>query len=36
MKGDEVKAQGVVKSWLKGKINQLETERSKTFWQNVD
>jgi hypothetical protein len=36
MKGDELKAQGVVKSWLKGKINQLETERSKTFWQNVD
>jgi len=36
MKGDEVKAQGVVKSWLKGKINQLEAEGSKTFWHNVD
>jgi len=27
MKGDEVKMQGVVKGWLKGKINQLETQR---------
>ncbi len=36
MKGDEVKAQGAVKSWLKGKINQLEAQGSKTFWRNVD
>ena len=36
MNGDEVKTQGVVKSWLKGKINQLEGQKSKTFWQNVD
>ena len=27
-KSDEVKAQSVVKSWLKGKINQLEAQRS--------
>ena len=36
MKGDEGKTQGVVKGWLKGKINQLETQRSQTFGQNVD
>jgi hypothetical protein len=36
MKGDEAKAQNVVKSWLKGKISRLEAERSKPFWQNVD
>ena len=36
MSGDEFKTQGLVKSWLKGKINQLEAQRSKTFWQNVD
>ena len=30
MKGDEVKTQRVVKSWLRGKINQLEGERSHT------
>jgi len=36
MKGNEAKTQGVVKSWLKGKINQLEAERSNPFWQNVD
>jgi len=36
MKGDESRTQSVVKSWLRGKISQLEAERSKTFWQNVD
>ena len=36
MKGDETKTQVAVKSWLKGKINQLEAKKSKTFWQNVD
>jgi hypothetical protein len=35
-KGDEVKAQGVVKSWLKGKISQLETEKPESSWQIVD
>ena len=32
---NEVITQGVVKSWLKGKINQLEAERSKNSWQIV-
>ena len=36
MDGDETKTENAVKSWLKGKISQLEAERSKTFWQNVD
>jgi len=36
MDGDETKTENAVKSWLKGKISQLEAERSKTFWRNVD
>lgn len=36
MEGDEAKTENAVRSWLKGKINQLEAERSKSFWQNVD
>jgi hypothetical protein len=36
MKGDESRTQSVVKGWLHGKISQLEAQRSKDFWQNVD
>jgi len=36
MEGDEARTENAVKSWLQGKISQLEAERSKTFWQNVD
>ena len=36
MKGDDSRTQSVVKSWLRGKISQLEARRSRTFWQNVD
>jgi len=36
MDGDEARTENAVKSWLEGKISQLEAERSKTFWQNVD
>jgi hypothetical protein len=36
MKGDEIRTQNTVRSWLKGKINQLEAQRTNTFWQNVD
>jgi hypothetical protein len=36
MDGNEVKIERAVKSWLQGKISQLETERSKGFWRNVD
>jgi hypothetical protein len=36
MRGDESRTQSVVKSWLRGKISQLEAEQSKDFWQNVD
>jgi len=31
LNGNEVMTQGAVKSWLKGKINQLEAEQSKSF-----
>ena len=36
MKGDESRTQCVVKSWLRGKISQLEAERRADFWRNVD
>ena len=35
-KGNEVITQGVVKNWLRGKINQLETQESTTSCQPVD
>jgi|ERR1041385_5211479 hypothetical protein len=31
MNGNEVITQGIVKSWLRGKINQLESEQSRGF-----
>jgi hypothetical protein len=34
--GNEAKMQRAVKSWLRGKISQIEASRSKDFWQNVD
>ena len=36
MEGNESKMQSAVKSWLQGKISQLEAEGSKNVWQNVD
>jgi len=36
MKGDESRTQSVVKSWLQGKISQLEAKRRSDFWKNVD
>ena len=36
MTGDETRTQSVVKSWLRGKIGQLEAERSKGLLANVD
>jgi hypothetical protein len=35
MTGDEMKTQGLVKSWLKGKISQLEAARSASSWQII-
>lgn len=34
--GNEPRTITTVKKWLQGKISQIESERSKTFWQNVD
>ena len=36
MEGNESKMQNVVKSWLQGKIGQLEAQRSKDCQRNVD
>ena len=36
MEGNESKMQSVVKSWLQGKISQLEAETSQDFSQDVD
>jgi len=36
MEGNETKMQNVVKSWLQGKIGQLEAQRSKDCQRNVD
>lgn len=34
--GDESKLENAVKRWLEAKIVQIESERSKGFWKNVD
>lgn len=36
LEGNERKLETMVKKWLQGKINQIETERAKDFWRNVD
>jgi len=36
MEGNEPKMTSTVKQWLKGKISQLEAERARDFWRNVD
>ena len=36
LEGNEWKLETTVKKWLQGKINEIEAERSNTFWQNVD
>lgn len=36
MEGNELKMKQAVRTWLKGKINQLEPKSAKSFWQNVD
>ena len=36
LEGDESKTTNAVKAWLRQKISQIEAERSKQFWQNVD
>ena len=33
---NEFRTVSTVKQWLQGKISQIEAERAKTFWQNVD
>jgi len=36
MEGNEAKIEREVKSWLRGKISQMEPRSSQNFWQNVD
>ena len=36
MEGNEAKMTAAVKGWLQGKISQIEAERAKDFWRNVD
>ncbi|HEU5237187.1 MAG TPA: hypothetical protein VFU37_08605, partial [Pyrinomonadaceae bacterium] len=36
MEGNEARIQSAVKTWLKGKISQMEPTSSQNFWQNVD
>ncbi len=36
LEGNESKTVQTVKTWLRNKISQIETERSDQFWQNVD
>jgi len=36
MEGSERKMESAVKSWLRGKISQIEAKDPKDFWQNVD
>jgi hypothetical protein len=36
LEGNESLTINTVKKWLQSKISQIEAERSKTFWQNVD
>ena len=34
--GNELRAQNLVAEWLRTQINQIQTERTKSFWQKVD
>ena len=34
--GNDLRAQNLVRQWLRTQINQIQTERTKRFWQNVD
>lgn len=36
LEGNESKMASAVKRWLEAKISQIESEREKNFWQNVD
>src|SRR5580765_1038092 len=36
MEGNERRMESAVKSWLHGKISQIEAKRPEDFWQNVD
>jgi hypothetical protein len=36
VEGDESRMENAVKRWLDAKISQIESERAKDFWQNVD
>ena len=36
MTGNEARMESAVKSWLQGKISQIEAKGSRNFWQNVD
>lgn len=34
--GKELRAQNLVREWLRTQINRLGTERTRRFWENVD
>jgi hypothetical protein len=34
--GNELRAQNLVREWLRTQINQIQTERTKSFWQKID
>jgi hypothetical protein len=36
MEGNERRMESAVKSWLHGKISQIEAKKPEGFWQNVD
>jgi hypothetical protein len=36
MEGNERRMESAVKSWLHGKISQIEAKKPEVFWQNVD
>ena len=36
LEGNEARTANAVRRWLENKISQIEAERSKVFWKNVD
>ena len=36
LEGNESRMENAVKRWLEARISQIESERAKDFWQNVD
>jgi hypothetical protein len=36
LEGNESRTENAVKRWLEARISQIESERAKVFWKNVD